>query len=144
MDRGASNNFSTSTVSIENTRECFVAHGLPEQVVTDNGPSFISEEFQNVHEQKWYSSHPHFASSSILGQVERTVQTFKTGVMRLKEGTLPTKVVWFLFNYGTTPHTTTGHSPAEIMCGRKLRTRLDLLKLDSRSHVRTQQARQKT
>ena len=138
-------NSSTSTVTIEKMRECFAIHGLPEQVVTDNGPSFNSEEFQkfmNRNGIRHIRTSPHHPSSN--GQAERAVQTFKTGMMKLKEGTLPTKVARFLFNYRTTPHTTTGHSPAELMFGRKLRTRLDLLKPDISGHVRAQQARQKT
>ena len=39
---------------------------------------------------------------------------------------------------------TTGHSPAELMFGRRLRTHFDLLKPDMRGLVRTQQERQKT
>ena len=33
----------------------------------------------------------------------------------------------FLLRYRTTPHSTTGKIPAEMMFGRKIRTRLDLL-----------------
>ena len=33
----------------------------------------------------------------------------------------------FLFHYCTTSHGTTGESPAEMMFGRRIRTRLDLL-----------------
>ena len=50
----------------------------------------------------------------------------------------------FLFNYRTSPHTTAGHSPAELMFGWRLRMRLELLKLDLRGQVCTQQERQKT
>ena len=90
---------------------------------------FNSEEFQkfmNRNGIRHIRTSPHHPSSN--GQAERAVQTFKTGVMKLKEGTLPTKAARFMFNYRTTPHTTTGHSPAEHMFGRKLRKHLDLLK----------------
>ena len=41
----------------------------------------------------------------------------------------------FLFNYRTSPHTTAGHSPAELMFGRRLRMRLELLKPDLRGQL---------
>ena len=41
-------------------------------------------------------------------------------------GPLQTRVSRFLFNYHTTPHTTTGATPAELLMGRRLRTHLDL------------------
>ena len=36
---------SRSLVTIERMRSTFATLGLPEQLVTDNGPSFTSEEF---------------------------------------------------------------------------------------------------
>ena len=85
---------------------------------------------------------PRLPSSN--GQAEWAVQTFTSGVMKWKEGTVSAKVARFLFNYRTLPHTTTGHSPAELMFSRRLRMRLELLKPDMRGQVRTQQERQKT
>jgi hypothetical protein len=37
---------SSSQITIEKLRLCFASLGLPEQLVTDNGPSFISEDFK--------------------------------------------------------------------------------------------------
>ena len=47
-----------------------------------------------------------------------------------------------LFHYRITPHTT-GLSPSEMMMGRKLRSRLDLLKPDVQQRVIQKQAKQK-
>ena len=68
---------STSLVTIEKIRSTFATLGLPEQLVTDNGTSFISEEFRQ------------FMQSS-NGLAESAVQTFKSGVKKLTEGTLET------------------------------------------------------
>ena len=57
---------------------------------------------------------------------------------KLTEEALETRVTWFLFHYRTTPHATTGQSPAELMLGRQLRTHLDLLKADIRAHQEQQ------
>ena len=135
---------STSTTTIEKLRQCFSTLGLPEQLVTDNGPSFTSEEFRqfmSTNGVRHICVSPHHPSSN--GQAERAVQTFKLGMRKLKEGTLTTKVTRFLLNYRTTPHTTTGQTPAELLLGRQLRTRLDLLKPNLGSQVRSQQERQK-
>ena len=66
---------STSLVTID--RSTFATLGLPEQLVTDNGTSFISEEFRQ------------FMQSS-NGLAESAVQTFKSGMKKLTEGTLET------------------------------------------------------
>ena len=68
---------STSLVTIEKIRSTFATLGLPEQLVTDNGTSFISEEFRQ------------FMQSS-NGLAESAVQTFKSGMKKLTEGTLET------------------------------------------------------
>ena len=59
-------------------RHLFAAYGLPEQVVSDNGPQFISEEFQTFlkgNGVKHIRSAPYHPSSN--GAVERFIQTFK-------------------------------------------------------------------
>ena len=53
------------------------------------------------------------------------------------------RVARFLSRYRTTPQSTTGTTPAELMFGRKLRTRLDLLKPDLEVAVHRKQTKQK-
>ncbi len=36
----------TAVKTLDVLREWFSAHGIPEHIVTDNGPQFISEEFE--------------------------------------------------------------------------------------------------
>eukprot|EP00731_Ephydatia_muelleri_P018576 Em0011g616a len=61
--------------------------------------------------------------------IERAVQTFKENLKK-SCGDLETRLSRFLFHYRTTPHTTTGVSPAELLLGRKPRTLLDNLHPD--------------
>ena len=37
----------TSKATIQQLRKIFTVQVLPEQIITDNGPQFISEEFKN-------------------------------------------------------------------------------------------------
>jgi len=57
--------------------------------------------------------------------------------------TLSDRIARFLFTYRNTPQTTTGMSPAELLFGRRLRSRLDLLKPDLYKRVEREQERQK-
>ena len=77
---------------------------------------------------------PHHPASN--GLVERSVQTFKQGIKRLREGTVETKLSRFLLKYRLIPHATTGRSPAELLLGRQPRSRLDLLHPDVSGRVR--------
>ena len=79
------------------------------------------------------------------GAVERLVQTFKQA---MKAGgqdgfTLQHQVQNFLITYRSTPHATTGQSPASLFLGRPLRIRFDLLRPVDGERVRGEQARQK-
>ena len=58
------------------------------------------------------------------------VQTFKNALRKSSEP-VPVALDRFLFNYRMTPHATTGVTPAELMFGRKLRTRLDLIRQEN-------------
>ena len=53
------------------------------------------------------------------------MQTFKSGMRKLSEESVETKVSRFLFKYRLTPQTSTGVSPSELMFGRRLRSPLD-------------------
>ena len=77
------------------------------------------------------------------GLAERAVQTFKACLKKLSHGSLQDRVNSFLFKYRTTPQSTTGVSPAELLINRKLRTHLDLLAPDIGERVRKRQTLQK-
>ena len=77
------------------------------------------------------------------GLAERAVQTFKEGLKRFKTGTLSARLSRFLLWYRITPHSTTGSSPSELMWGRRLRSKLDLLLPDGERRSQEAQDRQK-
>ena len=48
----------------------------------------------------------------------------------LEKGDMQSKLYNYLFSYRCTPSTVTKKTPPELFCGRKLRSRLDLIKSD--------------
>ena len=134
----------SSSITIEKLRQLFACHGLPKRLVSDNGTAFTSQEFTNFLQQNGisHSKSPPFHPAS-NGLAERAVQTFKNALKRMKSGSIYTKLSRFLLTYRTTPHTTTGVSPAEMLMGRKLRVKFDLLRPDFRSKVMEKQIDQK-
>ena len=130
----------TAATTIDKLQTTFAALGLPEVLVSDNGPAFCSEEFRIFLKengiQQVLTSPYHPASN---GLAERYVQTFKDGIKKLTGGSIESRVARFLSCYRVTPQSTTGISPAELMYGRKLHTKLDLLKPDLAVTVRQKQ-----
>ena len=118
----------TSTQTIAALKNIFATHGLPVSLVTDNGPQFTSEEFETYMKFcgiKHVKSPPYHPQSN--GEAERVVRTFKNGIKKTFVHTkdLHSCVANFLLGYRTSQHSTTGSSPAELLMGRKLKTRLD-------------------
>ena len=129
----------TSRSTIDRLWNVFATLGLPKVVVSDNGPSFTSAEFGCFMKENGIVhtfTSPYHPSSN--GLVERAVQTVKLGLKKLS-GPLETRLSRLLFSYRTTPHTTTGVTPAELLLGRRIRTRLDLVFPDVAKRVNQRQ-----
>ena len=96
---------------MEHCKSIFAKFGIPELVLSDNGPQFSSREFEDYCFTHITSSPYHHQGN---GEAERAVQTMKN---LPKKSTDPYIA---LLNYRTTPllH---GYSPAELMMNRKLR-----------------------
>ena len=130
----------TSQQTIQKLREIFSRNGLPEQLVSDNGPQFTSEEFGNFMKQngiKHIKSAPYHPATN--GLAERFVQTLKAAFRSTKgeDGAINRKLAQILLAYRNTPHSrpTTGQSPAKLFLGRPLRSRMDILKPNTRKTV---------
>ncbi|XP_033760674.1 uncharacterized protein K02A2.6-like [Pecten maximus] len=100
----------TTTLIIELLRNLFARHGIPEQLVSDNGPQFISEEFRQFMKQngiRHSTSSPYHPRTN--GQAERFVQTFKQAMKNAKDEkrTLQQKLSVFLCKYRSTPQINT-------------------------------------
>ena len=87
------------------------------------------------------TSAPYHPASN--GLAERAVQTVKEGLLKMPGNCVTEKLQQVLFHYRLTPHSLTGRSPAEMLMGRKLRSRLDLLHPNLQSKVHKKQERMK-
>ena len=61
----------------------------------------------------------------------------------MTDGTITDKLSQLLFSYRITPHSTTGVSPGQLMMGRNLKSRFDLLKPNLVTRVEQKQQQQK-
>ena len=122
----------------------FTQHGIPNSIVSDNGSSFTSSEFQNFCKMKGikhYTSAPYKPASD--GQAERAVQIIKNGRSCIKEGSIQSHFDRVLLNHHTRPLQTTSGSPAKLLMGRELTTRLSLVHPDVTVQVENNKYRQK-
>ncbi|XP_021343899.1 uncharacterized protein K02A2.6-like [Mizuhopecten yessoensis] len=129
----------TSSVKIvESLENMFCRHGLPVSVTSDNGPQFKSEQFRQymkengiVH-RRTTPLHP-----AANGEVERQNRSLmkRIKIAHAQSKDWKTEIRTYLIAYRTTPHTTTGVSPAELMFGRKLRTKLPQIEQYARSQI---------
>ena len=143
--------FSTSSTTTHKTIEMlshlFTAYGLPEEIVSDNGPQFVSDEmlhFMKMHGIQ-HTHVPRYHSAS-NGEAERYVQILKQALRtsKIEPGkSLQLRLSRFLFSYRNTPHTVTGQTPAELFLKRTPRTRLSLLHPNLAQHVEEHQTKVK-
>uniref|UniRef100_A0A3Q1EST4 Integrase catalytic domain-containing protein n=1 Tax=Acanthochromis polyacanthus TaxID=80966 RepID=A0A3Q1EST4_9TELE len=106
---------------IVHLKSVFARHGIPEILITDNGPQFACQEmkdFANEYCFEHVTSSPKYPQSN--GEAERTVQTVKN---LLKKASDPYKA---LLAYRTTA-VANGYSPAQLLMGSRLRTTLPVL-----------------
>ena len=101
---------STAKVTIQHLKPQF---GLPDIIAIDNGPCFVSSEFEDfltINGIKNWKSSPYHPSSN--GLAEKAAQIIKHGLKKMKEGSLNDRLARFLFDYCITPHSTTAWSIA--------------------------------
>lgn len=111
----------TASQVVLKLKTLFARFGCPDQAVSDNGPQFACEEFREFAREfdfQHITSSPHNPQGN--GHAERGVQIAKT-ILQQKDPLLA------LMCYRSTPCTTTGVSPAELLMGRKIKTTLPTL-----------------
>ena len=106
----------TATAVIQHTSSIFARHGIPEVVISDNGPQYTSDAYSAFSEKYGFrhiTSNPYHPQGN--GEAERAVQTIKRLLKKSGDPYLA------LMAYRATP-LEVGYSPSELLMGRKLRT----------------------
>lgn len=105
-------------------KEQFSRHGIPAELVSDNGPAYSSQEFKRFMSD-WEIRHetasPHYPQSN--GKSERTVQTVKNLLKKCVDSGQDFNLA--LLNFRATPRHNID-SPAQMLMGRRLKTRLPI------------------
>ena len=118
----------TSTATVTKLRWTFARYGLLQTIVTDNGTCFTSQEFESFLKSlgtQHITTAPYHPQSNRMA--ERCVQIFKKSMKKITNGTLDERLSNILFPYHTTPQSTTGQTPEELMFGRHIQAKFDLL-----------------
>ncbi|XP_028412059.1 uncharacterized protein K02A2.6-like [Dendronephthya gigantea] len=105
----------------------FATHGIPDVMKSDNGPPFSGHEFAKYAKEKGFQHRritPLWPAAN--GEAERFMRTLSKAIKTSSiEGKNWKKdLQQFLLQYRATPHSTTGKSPAELLFGRKIKTKL--------------------
>lgn len=121
-----------TTSVIAACQEIFGCHGIPELLISDNGPQYVNAAFAQFSEHYGFqhaTSSPRYPQGN--GLAERCVQTVKGLLKKALEAGSDYQLA--LLAYRTTPHASTGVSPAQLLMGRRLHTRLPEMKRDMNS-----------
>ena len=103
--------------TISTLQQLFSSYGLLEQIVSDNGPQFIAEEFATFLKSngiRHIRCAPYHPSSN--GAVEQFIQTFKQSMKASEDDgrSLSQRISNFLLSYRATPHSTTNQPPCSL------------------------------
>ena len=90
--------------TIDKLNKIFSTHGLPQKIVTDNGPSFTSEEFKRYMQAngiKHITSAPYHPATDGLAEGSPNNETRDS---QMQSGSIQEKLARFLFKYRITHH----------------------------------------
>lgn len=117
----------TARQTIHELDKIFFTHGLPSSIRSDNGPQFISQEFKAYCEHMGIEHRrvtPRWPQAN--GEVERQnaslVKRIKIAYGESRDYKL--EIRKYMTSYRSIPHPSTGKSPAELLYGRRIRTKM--------------------
>ncbi|XP_032067723.1 uncharacterized protein K02A2.6-like [Thamnophis elegans] len=118
----------TADALIATLRHLFATHGLPDVLVSDNGPQLTATKFEAFlasHGIRHALTSPFHPASN--GLAEHAVRSVKEALSKLDHLPWQERIDAFLLAQHSTPSPETNTSPAERLMGRRLRTTLDHL-----------------
>ena len=132
----------TTDKVIESLEKVFSRHGYPVTIKSDNGPQFIAAEF--IDYCKTINVKPIKVTArwaQANGEVERQNRSLlkRLQIAQAEKKNWKSELLTYLLAYRSMPHNTTGVSPAELLFGRKLRTKIP--ELNEREYVSHQAVR---
>ena len=111
----------TSDAVISKMMDICARWGVPEEIVSDNGPQFASERFRKFSQEYDLT---HLTTCSYYPQANGEAES---GVRIAKKILRQCGPFLALLSYRATPHTITGVIPCQLMRGREMRTLLPTL-----------------
>jgi transposase InsO family protein len=111
------------TVAKVFVKEVVLKFGIPQVLLTDQGTNFLSELFANVCKLlkikriKTTAYHP--PSNGALERTHRVLVEYLRCYISEDQTNWDKWIPYAIFIFNTTPHTSTGYTPHELMFGRK-------------------------
>ena len=121
----------TSESIIKVLKELFATHGIPDLIMSDNGPQYSAGSFRQFAATYGFvhtTSSPRYPQAN--DEIERTVRTAKSMLRKNDD------IFNALLTYRSTP-LLNGLSPSELLMGRRLRTQLPVLPVNLYPNVQT-------
>ena len=137
----------TNSTVIRCLENYFTRHGIPETLRTDNGPNVVSHEMEEFLDELGIK---HKKTIPLWPRANGVVERQNKSLLKAMRAAQAERKPWqqelrkYLLAYRSTSHTTTGVSPAELLYGRKIRTKMPEFEGDEeeeRSGTTDQQAR---
>ncbi|KAL7881429.1 hypothetical protein AOLI_G00082770 [Acnodon oligacanthus] len=129
---------------IMSLRSVFARHGIPDITMSVNGPQYASTVFSNF-ARDWEFKHivSSLGHAESNGQAERTMQTNKNLLKTAQDGKGDLYIA--LLEYRNMPLEGIGYSPAQLLMGRRLKSKLPtsnvLLTPESKIQIQDKQER---
>ncbi|CAB4006959.1 Transposon Tf2-9 poly, partial [Paramuricea clavata] len=117
----------TTTAIVSRLKKIFARHGYPDELTSDNGPPFNAADFDaflNQNGVRHRKITPYWPQAN--AEAERFMCTLEKAARaaHIEGRRWQDELDTFLLNYRSTPHCTTGISPAELLFNRKIRNKL--------------------
>ena len=117
----------TAQVTIDLLEPIFVNFGYPHTITLDNARQFIGKELEDYcYARKITLNHttPYWPQAN--GEVERQNQTLLKAlqISSIENRDWQKDLNYFLVSYNTTPHSTTGKTPTELLFGQSIRSKI--------------------